>query len=256
MRKILIASAFATALAGLPAVAQAETSYDVSIQPSTHTVTVGQRVVFTGSVAPAGSADGGFVRLEERSAPGRPWVFQRRARVSAGGDYRVGDRPTTNTAHRYRVVMPAGSGQARGVSAPVGVKVYGWVNLTTRPRANSAGVYQPRKVWMNGIAYAPGIASYRQGQRPAHIEYSLRYQCTELRATFGLDDTSEIDGRTQVVVRTEQGRLYSHLFAVGESAQQTLALGSPLKLRIEMTSLIDGVQGYGALGAAQVLCTS
>ena len=37
--------------------------------------------------------------------------------------------------------------------------------------------------------------------------------------------------------------------------QTTLDLGSALKLRIDLTSLVDGAQGFGAVGAAQVLCT-
>jgi hypothetical protein len=256
MRKILMASALVTALAGLPAVAHAESAYGVTIQGSTSTVTVGHRVVLTGSVSPAASAAGRFVRLEERFAPGKPWRLQRRARVASDGHYRVGDRPTTNTLHRYRVVIPGGGdGHAAGVSDVVRVRVYSWTNLTSLRRANSAGVYEPRRVWMNGVAYAPGIASYRPGQRPAHVEYELRYDCTQLRATFGLDDSSEIDGQTEVTVRTEQGQLYSRRFSVGQTDQETLQLGSPLKVRIEMTSLVDGVQGYGAVGAARVLCT-
>jgi hypothetical protein len=257
MRKLVIATTLAISIAGLagvPGPAQAGSSWLVSLEASNAKVVAGHRIVFTGTVRPKSAAAGDKVLLQEKFRPGKPWADQGRATIASDGTYRVTDRPSTNFLHSYRVVMAATPGHARGVSPTVKVKVYAWDNLINHADANDNGMTFGT-IDINGTAYESSAYAYYG--KTQSVEFNVNHQCIRLRGRFGVSDDSTIDSQAEVDVQTDGTQIYSHTFDVGQSDKVTLALGTPLKLRLGAhdTSTASGATGFGAFGSPQVLCT-
>lgn len=257
MRNLIAATASAAALglglAAVPTAAHAGSTWLISMKASTNQVTVGHKVVFTGTVHPKAAAAGEKVVLQEKSKPGKPWVDQTKATVADNGTYRVVDRPATNYVHKYRVVIPATSKHDKGTSPSATVKVYDWSNLRDHDWVNDSGMYFG-PVDMNGTTYPSSVyAAYYESQS---IEFNLDHKCIKMRSTFGISDASTTDGQAEVDVQSDGTQVYTHTFDLGQSKAATVALDKPLKLRLAAhnTSTADGVVGYGAFGTAQVLC--
>lgn len=255
MRKFVAAGAMALGIAALPVtVAHAGSPWIVGIKASSTTVTAGHKVFFTGTVWPKAAAAGDKVLLQEKFKPGKPWVTQRKATIGGKGKYALWDRPSVNTRHAYRVVMPATKRHHRGVSATIKVAVYSWQYLSKLSWSNNYGVRQGT-VDINGKSYKHSVfASYTYGH--PYREYNLDHKCTKVRATFGISDDSTTGGQATVGVLSDGTNVYSHTFDLGEKQQKTIAIAKPLKLRLESTSTGGGsTRGYGAFASAQALCT-
>src|SRR5262249_37292188 len=141
MRKLIAAGALALGTAALPLTpAHAGSTWVVSVRASATTIDVKHQVTFTGTVRPTSKAAGEKVLLQEKSKPGKPWVTQKKATIGRSGKYQVSDKPTRNTQHAYRVVMPATDKHAKGVSKTVKVTVYAWTNLDTIEAVNDNGM--------------------------------------------------------------------------------------------------------------------
>jgi hypothetical protein len=256
MRKLVAGAALALGVAGvlasLPSTAHAATAWTVGLHASKTTTQVGYKVVFTGVVRPRGAAAGGQVVLQEKFRPGVAWKSQRRAPIGADGSYRVVDKPTVNTVHAYRVVMPADARHARGVSRTVLVTAYAWETLGLHDPNNQQSMFLG-SVDMNGVTYADSVFAFNT---PSHLEFNLDHRCTRLSTTFGMSDDSTTGGQARVDVLSDGTTIYTHTFDLGQTDPQTLPLASPLKLRIESTSTSGvGTTGLGAAGSARVLCT-
>jgi hypothetical protein len=147
--------------------------------------------------------------------------------------YVLRDKPSVNTVHVYRVVMPATKQHARGVSASTRVTAYSWQKLTDRKGVN--------EMWIRfGTAY---------------IEYNLDHKCIKLSATFGLSDDSETGGQAEVNVLSDGTTVYSNTFDLGEKEAKTIALDKPLKLRLDTHQTSPTASGYGVFGSVRILCT-
>lgn len=254
MRKLVAAGAMALGIATLPVTsAHAASPWIVGIKASSAAVTTGHKVVFTGTVRPKAAAAGDKVLLQEKFAPGKPWVNQRRAKIGGKGRYTLWDRPSVNTRHAYRVVMPPTKRHHRGVSPTVKVTVYAWQYLTKMAASNSRSMSNGA-VQINAKSYTHSV--FARWRYPAYREYNLDHRCTKVRATFGISDDSTTGGQAAVDVLSDGTDVYSHTFDLGESQQKTVAIATPLKLRLESVSTgAADTYGYGAFGSAQALCT-
>jgi hypothetical protein len=254
MRKLVAAGAMALGMATLPVTAaHAGSTWIVGIKASATTVNAGQKVVFTGTVRPKAAAAGEKVLLQEKFRPGANWKTQKGAKITAGGKYSVTDRPTLNTRHAYRIVMPATNKHGTGVSATITVKVYAWQYLTDMGAVN--GQYMTaHTVNINGTPYKHSLSAYYGAS--SYLEYNLDHKCTKMRATFGISDASTTGGQAAVDVLSDGSNVYAHTFDLGQKEAKAVALAKPLKLRLESVSTGgDGTTGLGAFASAQVLCT-
>ena len=252
MRTLVAAGLVALGLVAVPASAHAKTPWIVTVKSTTTQAVAGHKIVFTGVVYPKGAAAGSKVVLQERFAPGKPWKTQKAAKIDRHGAYRVADKPTANTKHAYRVVMPATSSHAQGVSRTLTFKVYGWKDLYDLPRVNNYGT-SDGDVDINGTTYAHSLYA---GWSTSHVEYNLDHACIRLRGTFGISDDSTTGGQAEVDVISDGSQIYTHTFDLGQSEPKSLNLAHPLKLRLETQSTgPDGTTGYGAFATPSVLCT-
>jgi hypothetical protein len=158
-----------------------------------------------------------------------------------------------NTVHAYRVVMPATAHHARGVSPTLRVKVYAWEKLVDLPAVNDDGM-QFGSVQINATTYQSSV--YAAYPYPSHVEYNLDHRCTKLSATFGVSDNSSTGGQAEVDVLSDGAQVYTNTFDLGQKEARTVALDSPLKIRLQATpTSTGGAFGLGAFGSASVLCT-
>jgi hypothetical protein len=256
MRKLVIAGAMALGLASLPlTAADAGSTWRVSIKAGSHQVVVGKKLVLSGHVRPGGAAAGTKLVVQEKFKPGVKWKNSDTAKVSGGGAYKVAVKPTKAFTHQYRVVMPAAGNHAQGVSPTVTVTVYGWGPLTDQTYVNDEGM-SFGTVNINGKAYKDSV--YSRFADENSIEFNVNHDCTQVRGTFGLSDSSTTGGQGEVSIAADGTSVYSNTFDVGQIQKKTIKLDpSPLKLRLEAhsTSTTDGIFGLGAFGSIQVLCT-
>jgi hypothetical protein len=172
----------------------------------------------------------------------------------------TGRRNRPSTLHAYRMVMPATSRYARGVSPAVKVTVYGWENLSDRTGVNNQWMAWGATVPINGTDFPSSLVAWNSedpavATDTADIEYNLDHKCLTLAAVFGISDDSETGGQAEVDVLSDGTTLYTNTFDVGQKEAKTIALGSPLKLRLETHQTSATANGYGVFGTARVLCT-
>jgi len=257
IRSVAIAAALVATALIVPGPAQASSKphWRVTVHANKATVTAGHKVWIHGKVAR--SAAGRLVRLQERLAVDQRWKNQRDALVRRDGTYTTYDAPTANRRHYYRVVMPATHTRKRGVSAKVVVDVFRWTTLTTIPAVNEKYLYPETSVSIDGVTYPSSLeATMYEGSPTAQsVEFNLDHQCTAFRGTFGISDDSESGSRASVQASADGTAWYDHTFAVGESQQRSFTFAAPpLKLRFATASLVDGLDGLGAVGTPQVYC--
>jgi hypothetical protein len=224
------------------------------------TVTLGSKVHLHGHVSKA--AAGLLVTLQEKIA-GKRWHDQRQARVHKDGTYTTYDVPTRNTSRLYRVLMPGTKHRSRGVSDPLTVVVYQWKQLTTFPQANPSFLPAVTSVSMNGTAYPASLEATTvpptvppTGPTSQSVEYNLNHKCLGFRGTFGLSDRSEGGSQATVQADADGVSWFSQTFAVGGSTPNAFDFVTPpLKIHFQTTSLIDGLDGFGAVGTPEVYCT-
>jgi hypothetical protein len=264
-RTITALAALAVVLAGavlLPASAGAATRppWRVTITSADTTVTLGAKVHLHGHVSK--TAAGLLVTLQEKIA-GKPWRDQRQARVHKDGTYTTYDVPTRNSSRLYRVLMPGTRHRSRGVSDPLTVVVYQWQQLTSFPQANPSFLPAVTSVSMNAIAYpasleATAVPPAVPPAAPAgqSVEYNLNHKCLAFRGTFGLSDRSESGAQAAVQADADGVPWFTQTFSVGGSTPDAFDFVTPpLKVRFQMASLIDGLDGFGAVGTPEVYCT-
>jgi hypothetical protein len=260
MRTIIRTVAVAIALGGaaltVPGPAQAaKPHWTVSIHANKATVTAGKKAWFHGKVARA--AAGKLVTLQERLAGSTAWKDQRDALVRRDGTYTTYDAPTVNRRHFYRVVMPASKNHRRGVSDKVVVDVFKWTTLTSIPAVNQDYLYPVTSVSFDGVTFPSSIEAYLYYDPPAtqSIEFNLDHRCTRFRGTFGISDDSESGSQASVQASADGVPWYDHTFALGESQANSFTFTTPpLKVRFDTVSLVDGLDGLGAVGTPEVYC--
>jgi hypothetical protein len=256
MHKLVAVGAIALGIATLPVTAaHAKATWLVTVKASHSTVNVGQKVTFTGSVKPGGKAAGQKVVLQERFKPGAKWQDQTKDKINSSGKYSLSDRPTANTRHAYRVVMPAVGSHSKGVSRTIQVTAYGWVDLTGFAGINGHGMTSG-SVDINGKTYDHSVRS-SQPNSTGSIEYNLSHQCDAMRSTFGISDGSTTGGQAEVGVLSDGTSVYDKTFDLGQAEKKTIALDTPLKVKLTATdtNVASDTNGFGAFGDAEVHCT-
>jgi hypothetical protein len=256
MRKLIIAAAaLAVGTTGLAAVqgpAAAGVPWQVTVKAKSTQIKLGDKLVFTGKVGPASASAGHKVVLQEKFKPTKPWNTQDTAKVDNKGHYRLTDVPKFNTERKYRVVMPATSKHAKGISSNVDVKVYGWTRLVDHPFVNPDGMAPVGSLKLNGTTYPNSIVA--SWTRPTSIEFNVDHKCTALRGTFGISDASETGAQATVTAESDGTQIYTNTLALGQTDFKKIALASPLKLRLTAQSVVSGVSGYGGVGTPEILC--
>jgi hypothetical protein len=256
MRKIIIAAAaLAVGTTGLAAVqgpAAAGVPWQVTVKAKSTQIKLGDKLVFTGKVGPAGASAGHKVLLQEKFKPTRPWNTQDTARVDNRGHYKLTDVPKFNTERKYRVVMPATSKHAKGISSSVDVKVYGWTKLYAHPYVNPDNMFPTANLNLNGTSYPKSIVANWTGL--SSIEFNVDHKCTALRGTFGVSDDSETGAQSTLTAESDGTQIYTNTLSLGQTDFKKIALDSPLKLRFTAQSVVAGVQGYGGVGTPEILC--
>jgi hypothetical protein len=262
MRTIIRTVAAATALTlGAFAVPNAHAAklkpWTVTIHPSTTSLTLGHKVWLTGKVGRA--AAGKLVVLQEQFAPDKPWKTQRNARVRANGRYTTWDKPTQNHRRLYRVVMPATKRHAKGISESVIVDVYKWTPLTSMRAVNASDLDPVSSVSINAVDFPSSLEAFTfhpGGPATQSIEYNLDHKCTRFRGTFGLSDNSESGSQASVQANADGAPWFNHSYSLGQSDHNVLDFETaPLKVHFETASLVDGLDGLGAVGTPEVYCT-
>jgi len=256
MRKLVAAGAMALGIATLPVTAaHASGTWIVGIHPSASTINVGQKVVFKGRVRPGGAAAGQQVVLQERAKPGAKWTTSGKDQLNRRGRYSLVDKPTHHTTHSYRVVMPAEGRHRRGVSKTVKVTVYAWTPLIRLGAVNETGM-SFGNVDINGTTYKNSVYSYVKGYTSS-VEYNLDHRCDKLRSTFGISDDSSTGGQAEVGLLSDGQSVYDKTFDLGQSESKTLAIDTPLKIKLLATdtSTTTGTFGFGAFGTPLAHCT-
>jgi hypothetical protein len=256
MRKLVATSAIAMGLAMLPVTAaHAGTTWIVGIKASSTTINVGQKITFTGQVRPGGAAAGQKVTLQERFKPGSKWTKASTATITKKGTYQVSEKPKHNTTHAFRVLMPTIGKHKKGVSKTVQVTVYDWIPLQDLESVNGNGM-EFGSVNINGKSFRDSLTSFRDGG-DASIEFNLNHGCDKLRATFGISDDSTTGGQAEVGVLQDGTSIYDKTFDLGQSQDKTLALDTPLKIKLLATdtSTAPDTFGLGAFGSPQAHCT-
>jgi hypothetical protein len=247
----------ALGIATLPlTAAHAGSTWIVGVKASATSVNVGQKIVLTGKVRPGAAAAGSSVTLQERFKPGAPWKKVGSDKVNKHGKYELTDKASHNTLHSYRVVMPATSKHAKGVSKTVKVTVYDWTSLQDLTSVNWDGLTFDT-VNINGKTYDESVTSYLE-RGTGSVEFNLNHRCDKLRSTFGVSDNSTIGGAAEVGVLADGTSVYDESFDVGQSETKTIALDTtPLKIKLLATNLStdDGIWGYGAFGSPVAHCT-
>jgi hypothetical protein len=258
MRTFVIAGALALGLASLPlTAADAGSTWRVTLAAGSDQAVVGGKIVLSGHVRPGAAAAGTKLVLQEKFKPGVKWrTLKITGKVSKKGAYKIPLEPTTAYTHAFRVVMPATSHHAKGISPTVKVTVYAWSSLTGHASVNNTGMsYDP--VNINGKTYDNSLLNYNG--IGGSIEFNVNHDCIRMRGSFGLSDNSTTGGQGEVSVASDGTSLYSNTFEVGQVETKTIDLDpAPLKLKLEAhsTSTTTGIVGYGAFGSPEVLCTT
>jgi hypothetical protein len=220
-------------------------------------VTVGDKVHLHGHVAKA--AAGKLVKLQERANADKPWKDQRTARVHKDGTYTTYDVPTRNSSRFYRVVMPRSKHHSRGTSDPLLVVVYQWKQLTSFPAVNQNYLVPETLVPIDGVDYPASLEAYTyhpNGPTSQWVEYNTDHKCLRIRATYGLSDNSESGSQASVTAKADGTQFFGETFSIGGSTFNKFDFPTPpLKLRFDTVSLVDGVDGLGAVGTPEVYCT-
>jgi len=255
MRKLVAAGAMALGIATLPVTAaHAGSTWIVTVKASATTVNAGQKITFKGTVKPRGAAAGHKVVLQERFRPGAKWQDQGKDKISSTGKYALSDKPSSNSLHSYRVVMPALGKHGKGVSRTIKVTVYKWVSLNELPSVNNDGMsFSP--VAINGKSYPQSVRATWTGT--SSVEINLSHKCDRLRSTFGVADYSTSNSQAEIGVLSDGTSVYDKTFDIGQSEDKTIDLAKPLKIKLISTDTNpdSDIDGFGAFGDAQAHCT-
>jgi hypothetical protein len=258
-RMVAVATALAAAAVAVPGAAQAapRPPWHVTIKANSAEVTLGRKVLLTGHVKK--SAAGLLVTLQERPDADSPWKNQRDALVHRDGHYQTFDKPTVNKQRQYRVLMPGTKHHKRGVSPTVLVDVYKWTSLTTLPSVNGVDFPVVSSVSMNGQTYPSSLEAqifhFPDAPTTESVEYNLGHKCTRFRGTFGLSDDSTTGSQATVTASADGTPWFSHTYSLGEADANAFTFDTPpLKIRFESVSVVDGLDGLGAVGTPEVYC--
>jgi hypothetical protein len=239
----VVATAVAAGVATVPSAAaaeqraahQAKKKFAVTIKASTTELVLGQKVTLKGKVTPVGKAAGQVATLQQRTVGSKKWKAQDTDKINKKGKYQLSDKPTSVQAREYRVVVPAAGKIGKGHSKKVLVTVYRWQDLASVKPRDSSYFRSNTDAEIDTVSYSRSLVSYTFGHT-GFIDYNLARQCIELKARYGLGDDSDENATALIDVSADGASLYSHTFALTESASKTLSLRGVFRLKFAFTA--------------------
>jgi hypothetical protein len=227
-------------------------AYTVTAKVNKDVVTVGEDVVkVRGKVRPR--AAGTKVVLQQRLDGKKKWAATDKGKVRRNGTFLLKDRPSVSGTREYRVLKPASRGIRKGTSDVLAVEVYEWRRLGADRAGASANVVLLSSASIGTRSYPLSINILEAG-KPTFVEYTLGRNCTDLRTTYALDDSSETGatGAVKLVVdgvtKVDQG------LVVGQVVESTTDLTDAFRLRYELTSNASPVS-RPVVATPEVRCT-
>ena len=234
------------------AVAAKAPAYTVTAKANIDTAVAKEDTVkVRGRVTP--KAAGEKVVLQQRVGNKKTWKATGSAKIRRNGTYVLKDTPSTQGPREYRVLKPASDGIRKGFSEALAVEVYKWEKLIYRlsgPRVN----VEPTGVLIGTDYFGQSLATTNSGT-PSSVEYTLGRECTDLRATYALTDSSATGSSGAVTVTADGAVLASHPLAVGTVIEdEVIDVSNVFRLKLDLSTSATPV-AIAAVATPEVLCT-
>ena len=252
----VVALATASSIAAWSGPASAQPSergskaYAVTAAAKKAEVILGKKVKIVGKVSP--KAVGKVVKLQQRTDPKKKWRNQRTAKVRKNGTFKLKDKPTTVAARFYRVVKPGDRKRRKGVSKPIEVTMFRWLDLGKQTYRASSQMWWGDAT-MNLVEYPNsliGVSSATTGFR----DYNLGKRCTRFTATVGLSDSSNTDSVSTLWVKNADTVIFSQPFTFTEYQEVSLPIDDVFRLAVGFDQAAESA-GVPAFGSPKVLCS-
>ena len=228
-------------------------AYTVTAKVNKDVVTVGEDVVkVRGKVTPR--AAGAKVVLQQRLDGKTPWAVSTKAKVKRNGTFLLKDEPSVPGTREYRVLKPAGKGLRKGTSDVLTVDVYKWEKLGSRTPGALSNVATRATALVGTESYAPSLMVFPEAGAPAYVEYTLGRLCTDLRATYALDDRSESGSTGAVKLLVDGATKVDQGLVVGQVVESTTDVTDAFRLRYELASIAAPVS-RPVVAMPEVRCT-
>lgn len=257
--QLLLPTAVAVVASGLTLVAPVQAApaerradaFEVTIAASTDELVLGERVTLKGKVTP--KAAGQKVVLQKKIED-RKWVVERRTRLNERGRYTFKDEPSTAGSRKYRVVKPATRKHAKGVSPSVRVTTYRWIDLAALQPRDYANVYATTAT-IDTVEYPNSLVGwYDPAAEEWFRDYNLARECTTLDATYGMDDTADVDSSVQIDVENDGVNVYSKTFSLLESDPERIDIRGVFRLGFLFSTTGEGGSPRPVVGSPRALC--
>jgi hypothetical protein len=136
------------------------------------------------------------------------------------------------------------------------VDVYKWEKLAERAKGASANIpaYPGLTGAMIGSEYYDASLMPVEAGTPAYVEYTLGRLCTDLRATYALDDRSESGSTGAVKLLVDGATKVDQGLVVGQVVESTTDVTDAFRLRYELTSTATPAS-KPAVATPEVRCT-
>lgn len=243
----------ATTAQAADAGARKAATYKVTAKVNKQVVTVGEDVVkVRGKVTPR--AAGQEVRLQQRKEGKNRWKGSGKATIKRNGTFVLKDKPSLAGTREYRVLKPAGKGLRKGTSDVLTVDVYKWEKLGSRTPGALSNVATRATALVGTESYAPSLMVFPEAGAPAYVEYTLGRLCTDLRATYALDDRSESGSTGAVKLLVDGATKVDQGLVVGQVVESTTDVTDAFRLRYELASTAAPVS-RPVVAMPEVRCT-
>lgn len=234
------------------------------VRASENVIEVGSAVTFTGT-APDVLA-GLQVTLRRKDSKKAPWLKVGNATIAEDGTYEVSGTAGPDGKNRWQtLVLDKKSSPQKHTSPLVKTPVYGWYFLSDEKavadQSNDGSYPYIGRLTAGGTKYPNSVSfgSYTSAwdwDEPSWIEYNVSYRCVTLKASLGIDDSSETGTNATFYVSVDGARSSVGTKGLGPATEVSVDVTNALRVRLEGIPNSSGLYGYGGFGDAQVLCTS
>lgn len=232
-------------------------AYKPTLKASADEIVSGDELVLSGKVKHAAK---GVEVIIQKKIDGRKWKVEERATTNKKGKFSYTDEPHAAGARKYRAVVPAQRGRAKGTSESVTVTVFRWQYLNAVRVRDRLYTFASNSVAINGVTYGHGFTGSPYSDN-GFIDWNLNRDCTTLEVRLGASDDSDITATSHIEVQADGSALYSKDFALGQSEATTIDLTDVFRLGFTWTASNPAADpDTGRVGAvpafveAQVLC--
>lgn len=256
---LLLPTAAALVVSGLALVAPAQAApaerragaFEVTLAASTNELVLGERITLKGKVTPRSA---GQKVVLQKKLEGRKWVVERKTKLNKRSRYTFKDQPSTTGARKYRVVKPATKKHAKGVSPLVAVTTYRWRDLATLQPRDYSNVYTGTAT-IDTVEYPDSLLGwYDPAVEEWFRDYNLERDCTTLDATYGMDDSADVDSTVQIDVQNDGVGVYSKSFSLLESDHERIDIRGVFRLGFHFSTTGEGGSPRPTVGSPRVLC--